>query len=175
MSADERRAVSVEEEAQEDPARVAQHHDEGHQGAACAADLQMAEVPPVDLCLLARQRAQAQVGLGRRARAHAGDEVAQMRGAADVAALKQHLQQPRRGQRWELGERLQHERAVGVDAAGAQRRQMNGRVVAGDHAPHDIAMHTQLPRDRSRAPLLDHVEAQDLRDQVRGCGHGAIQ
>ena len=96
-----------------------------------------------------------------------------MRGAADVAALKQHLQQPRRAQRRELGERLQDERPVGVDAAGAQRRQMNGRVVAGDHAPHDIAMHTQLPRDRSRAPLLDRVQAQDLRDQVMGRGHGA--
>jgi hypothetical protein len=66
----------VEEEAQEDHARVAEHHHEGHQRAAGTADGQMAEVTPVDLRLLARQSAQAQVGLGSRAWAHAGDEQA---------------------------------------------------------------------------------------------------
>ena len=80
MAAQEAVHAGVEEEAQEDHARVAQHHHEGHQRAAGAADLQMAEVTPVDLRLLARQRAQAQVGLGGRARAHAGDEVAEVRG-----------------------------------------------------------------------------------------------
>ena len=45
--------------------RVAQHHHEGHQRAPRAADLQVAEVRPVDLRLLAGQGAQAQVGLGR--------------------------------------------------------------------------------------------------------------
>jgi hypothetical protein len=33
----------------------------------------------------------------------------------------------------------------------------------------------QLPRDRSDAPLLDGVQAQDLRDQVRGYGHAATR
>ena len=55
VTTDEGCPVCVEEEAQEDPARVAPHHDEGHQRAACAADLQVAEAPPVDLRLLAWQ------------------------------------------------------------------------------------------------------------------------
>ena len=53
----------VQTEAQKDAARVAQHHDEGHQRTLGATDDQMAEVSPVHLSLLARQRAQAQVGL----------------------------------------------------------------------------------------------------------------
>jgi hypothetical protein len=64
MAAQEAVHARVQEEAQEDHARVAEHHDEGHQRAPGTADLQMAEVAPVDLRLLARQRAQAQVGLG---------------------------------------------------------------------------------------------------------------
>ena len=82
MAAQEVLHAGVQEEAQEDLARVAQHHHEGHQRAAGAADLEMAEVAPVDLRLLARQRAQAQVGLGLRARPMAGDEVAEVVGAA---------------------------------------------------------------------------------------------
>jgi hypothetical protein len=64
VAAQEAVHAGVQEEAQEDHARVAEHHHEGHQRAAGAADLQVAEVTPVDLRLLARQRAQAQVGLG---------------------------------------------------------------------------------------------------------------
>jgi hypothetical protein len=50
--------AGVEEEAQEDLARVAQHHDERHQRTPCPADFEVAEVSPVDLCLFAGQRAQ---------------------------------------------------------------------------------------------------------------------
>ena len=78
-----RRKLSIrasEEEAQEDLARVAEHHDERHQRTARAADLEMAEMSPVDLRLLAGQAAQAQIGLGLRARPMAGDEVAEVIG-----------------------------------------------------------------------------------------------
>ena len=50
---------------------------------------------------------------------------------------------------------------------------MHRRAVAGEHAPHGVAVHVQLPRDGAHAPLLHHVQAQDLRHQVRGYGHGA--
>jgi hypothetical protein len=50
--------AGIEEEAQEDLARVAQHHDEGHQGTARAADHEMTKMCPVDLRLLAGQAAQ---------------------------------------------------------------------------------------------------------------------
>ena len=43
----------VREEAQEDLARVAEHHDERHQRTPGAADFEMAEMSPVHLPLLA--------------------------------------------------------------------------------------------------------------------------
>ena len=58
MAAQEALQARIEEEAQEDPARVAQHHDEGHQWPAGATDGEMAEVTPVDLALLGGQGAQ---------------------------------------------------------------------------------------------------------------------
>ena len=121
VAAQEAVHARVQEEAQEDHARVAQHHDEGHQRAACAADLQMAEVAPVALHLLARQRAQAQIGLGDRTRAHAGDEVAEVLAAAAVATLADHAEQPHGSEFGELGEGLQDERPVHIDPARAQR------------------------------------------------------
>ena len=90
MAAQEALHARIEEEAQEDLARVAQHHDEGHQRTARAADREMTEVPPVDLRLLAGQGAQTQIGLRRRARPVTSDEVAEVAGAAAVAALAHH-------------------------------------------------------------------------------------
>jgi hypothetical protein len=52
VAADEARHVGAEGEAEKDLARVAEHHDEAHQRARGAADLKLAEVPPVDLRLL---------------------------------------------------------------------------------------------------------------------------
>ena len=102
-----------------------------------------------------------------------------MRGAADVAALAQHAQQTCRGERGELGQGLQQERPVRVDAAGAQWRrdwqERHGRAGDAEHPTHDIAVNVQLPGDRAHAPLLDRVQAQDLRDQLRGCGHGVTR
>src|SRR5208337_290011 len=60
--------AGVEEEPQEEPARVTQHHHEGHQRPPGAPDLKMTEVAPVDLGLLAGKGAKAQVGLGIGAR-----------------------------------------------------------------------------------------------------------
>ena len=57
--------AGIQAEAQEDLPRVAQHHDERHQRTPRAADLQMAEVAPIDLSLFAGKGAQAQIGLGR--------------------------------------------------------------------------------------------------------------
>jgi hypothetical protein len=46
-------------------------------------------------------------------------------------------------------------------------------AVGSEHAAHDVAVHVQLPGDGADTPLLDGVQAQDLRNQVRGYGHGA--
>src|SRR5260370_35828457 len=53
MAAQEVRHAGIEEEAQEDVARIAQHHDEGHQRTGCAADHEVTEVGPAALGLLA--------------------------------------------------------------------------------------------------------------------------
>jgi len=162
----------VQAEVQEDAARVAQHHHEGHQWALGAAHHQVAEVRPVDLRLLARQRAQAQEGLGRRARAVAGHEVAEVVGPAGVAALAHHGVQPAGGQRGELGQCVADEGQVEVDLAGAQRGIGAHHAGLGDHALHGVAVQVQLAGDGADAPGFSLVQAQDLRAQLRGYGHG---
>ena len=164
--------AGVQAEAQEDAARVAQHHHEGHQGPLGATDDEVAEVTPVDLCLLARQRAQAQVGLSRRARAVAGHEVAEVVGAARVATLAHHGVQAAGGERGELGQRLEHERQVGVDLAGAQRRLRAHHAGLSKHALHGVAVQVQLAGDGAHTPALGLVQAQDLCALFRGYGHG---
>ena len=171
MAAQEAVHARVEEEAQEDAPRVAQHHDEGHQRAARPADVQVAEVGPVDLRLLAGQRAQAQVRLGGRPRAQAGDDVAKVLAAAAVAALADHGVQPCGGERRELGQRREDEGAVRIDPARAQRRGDGRRAVLGEHTPHGVAVHLQLARDGAAAPVLDLVQAHDLRAQLRRDRH----
>jgi hypothetical protein len=47
----------VEVKAQEQMARVTQHHHEGHQRSACAADVHFSKVSPVNLSLFSRQGA----------------------------------------------------------------------------------------------------------------------
>ena len=49
MAAQEGLHAGIEEKAQEDLARIAQHHDEGHQRTAGATNREMAEVPPSPL------------------------------------------------------------------------------------------------------------------------------
>jgi hypothetical protein len=80
----------VREEAQEDLARVAEHHDERHQWPPRAADLEMAEMSPIDLPLLAGKAAQAQIGFGFWTRPMAGDEMTEVIGTAPIASLAHH-------------------------------------------------------------------------------------
>ncbi len=58
MAAQEALHPGIRKEAEKNPPRVAEHHDEGHQRSPRAADLKMAEVTPVNLCLFARQATQ---------------------------------------------------------------------------------------------------------------------
>ena len=164
--------AGVQAEAQEDAARVAQHHHEGHQGPLGAAHHDVAEVAPVHLRLLARQRAQAQVGLGGRARAVAGHEVAEVVGPTAVAALSHHGVQAAGGQRGELGQRVADEGQVEVDLAGPQWLLGAHHAGLGDHALHGVAVQVQLAGDGADAPAFGLVQAQDLRAQFRGYGHG---
>lgn len=82
--------LRAEVEARDQPPRPAQDDDEGHQRALGAADLQRAEVGPVDLGLLPGESPEAEEGLGLRACAEPGDDLAQARPLARVAAVPQH-------------------------------------------------------------------------------------
>jgi hypothetical protein len=174
MAAQEVLHAGVEEEAQEYLPRIGQHHDEGHQRAAGAAYLEMPEVAPVDLGLFAGQGAQAQVGLGRRARTVQGDEVAEMVRPARVAALAGHLVQAAGGEGGELPQRLPEEGQVGVDLRGALRMPGPGQAGLGQHPLHGAVVQAQLAGDGADAPFLGVVVTEDLGLQFLGNGHAVF-
>ena len=158
----------VQEEAQEDAPRPRQHHHEGHQRAARTADGEVAEVPPIDLALLTRQRAQTQVRLGARARSMARDQVAEVIGTARVAAFPDHAIQAGGGQPRKLGEGLADEGQIGVDRRRTLHRPEPGQPGLGQHARNGVPMQGQLGGDGADAPALGVVVAQDLRLLFRG-------
>jgi hypothetical protein len=110
---------------------VAQHHHEGHQRTLRPADIEVAEVPPVNLRLFARQTAQPQIGFGPRTRPVAGDQVAEVIGAAAIATLADHRMQAAGRQRREFLQRPQNERQIGVDL----RRPLPAPAKAGGVGP----------------------------------------
>ena len=166
--------AGIEEEAQKNLARVAQHHDEGHQGTARAAYHEVTKMPPVDLPLLAGQAAQTQIGLRRRARPMTGDEVAEVIAAAAVAAFAHHRVQPAGGQRRELLQGLMDEGQIGLDLRATCRRPDPGQTGLGQDPRHGAVVHMQLAGDRANAPFLDMIIAQDLRLQIGRDGHAVL-
>ena len=128
--------AGIQAEAQEDLPRVAQHHDERHQRTPRAADLQVAEAAPIDLSLFAGKGAQAQIGLGLGARPMAGDEVAEVIGAAGIATLAHHGVEAAGRQPGECRERLGDERQIGIDLRGPRRRPDPGQPSLCEHALH---------------------------------------
>jgi hypothetical protein len=162
----------VQTEAQEDAPRVAQHHDESHQRTLGATNEQVAEVTPVHLRLLARECAQAQIRLCSWARAVRGHDVAEVVGAARVAPAAHHGVQPAGGECGELRQGIEHEGQVGLDLAGAQRGWGAHNAGLLEHPFDGVAVQVQLAGDGAHAPALSLVQAQDLRAQLRGYGHG---
>lgn len=170
VAAQERLHPRIEEEAQEDAARVAEHDHERHQRPACLADGQMTKVPPIDLPLFAGQRSQALIGLGLRARPVAGDDVAEVTGAAAIAALAHHVEQSAGGQPREPLQGFQDEGQIRVDLRRPPlhgRRQTRLVQDAGDHA----VMDAELAGDGADPPFLDMVGAQDFSLALRRDRH----
>ena len=100
----------AEVEAHEGVSGVAQHQDERHQGAFGASDGELSEVRPVDLSLLARKGAKAQIRFTGPARAQVRDAMTEVVGTAGVAARLDHVEQPSGAQRGEAFQRLGDER-----------------------------------------------------------------
>ena len=161
----------VQVEAQEDAARVAEHHHEAHQPALGAADPDRAEVGPVDLGLLAGKRPEPHIGLGRGLRPHRGDHLAEVALApALVAAPAHHLVEPAGRQLRIVLQGLLDERDEGIDlrTPPPPRRRRPGVL---DHPPDGAVMDAELARDRADLPLLGVIQPQDLRARLLVQGH----
>ena len=172
MAAQKAVHASIQAEVQEDAPRVAQHHDEGHQRTAGLANLHVAKVTPVHLCLFAWQGTQSQVGFGCRARSVAGDDVAKVVDATDKAGFAHHGMKSTGRECGELGQRLQYEGQVRIDPPCTLRAQGVHDAGCAQHAPYGGVVHAQLARDGAHAPALSLEQAKDLRTQFRGYGHG---
>ena len=96
-----------------------------------------------------------------------------MRVAAHVAALADHGIESRGGERWELDQRGEQEGPVRINAAGPQWGRRNRLPARRKHTAHGVAVHMQLAGDGANPPLLCSTQTQDLRNQIRGYGHGA--
>ena len=87
VSAQEAGTLHVVKELQPRHPRPAQRHHEGVQRAAGSSDVDMPEVPPVDLGLLASEHVQTGKRLGLGPRPHRGDESTKVRLAALISAI----------------------------------------------------------------------------------------
>jgi hypothetical protein len=126
-------------------------------GLARPADLEVAKVGPVHLRLFARQAAQTQIGFGFRSRPMAGDEVAEVIGAAAIAALAHHRIEAAGRQCRECPQRQMDEWQIGVDLRRPWRRPDPGKTGLRQHAPHHAVVHMQLTGDGAHRPFLSVV------------------
>ena len=154
MTAEEILHPRVEKVAQENLSRVREYGHERHQRPPCPANRYVSKVTPVDLCFLARQAAQSQIGLGFTARSMPRDQVAEVIRAAGVAAFTHHRINACRRQRWKALQCLLDERQIGVDL-GTPRRSVGARQTGlRQHAAHHVVMDVQLSGDCAHTPFL---------------------
>lgn len=149
-------------EAQEDTARVAEHHHESPQRPHRPADGELAEVPPVHLGLFARQRAQPQIRFGHRARAVARHHVAEVIRPSAIAALRHHLVEAAGAQARVLLQRFADQRHEGVDDGRPQRHRALDYPRLGEHPAHRVVMHAEFGGDGADLPLLGIPQPQNL-------------
>ena len=131
-------------------------------------------MPPVNLCLLAGQCSQAQIGLGRLARPDAGDDGAKVIAGSRITALFDHGVNPAGGQGRKLFERShdeRHERVRHRVPTGAGRIERPG---LGEDPLNGRVMNAELPGDSADTPLLGVMQTQNLRFSFFGDGHGVI-
>jgi hypothetical protein len=97
--------------------------------------------------------------------------MAEVIGAAAITTLANHRVEAAGSERWETFERLADEGEIFVDLRrsrnGIQRRQTG----LSENAPDSAVMHVQLARDRTDAPFLHVVIAQNVRLKLWGKGH----
>ncbi len=161
----------IEVEAKEDRAAEGEHHHEGHQRAARPPDAHVTEVRPVDLGLLAGERAKPQVRFGLALGSKLRDARPEVARPAPIAARRDHAVQTRSRQPRVLLERLEDERDPAIDLGGAMRALDLGQPRLAEHAIDRRVMDAQLGCNHVHAPAIDEGAAQDLGLEVRGDGH----
>ena len=103
----------------------------------------------------------------------AGDDGAEVIGAARITAFAHHRVQPAGRQRRELFQRLADERQQG----SIFKRRCGGpcwQTSLGKHPGDGFGMDAQLPGDRSDAPFFNVVIAQDPRLEFRWNSHDRV-
>ena len=151
-----------EVEAQEQMARVGQHHHEGHQRTQRAPHRELAEVGPVRLSLITGERAQPQVGFCRGPRTQPRHQGTEVIGAARVAAFAHHGVEPRGAKCGVLGQRLDDECPVRLDHRGPCDLVRHRHAGLGQHAAHSGVMHPKLGSNGSDRPVLGVMQTHNL-------------
>ncbi len=101
-----------------------------------------------------------------------GHEMAEVVGAAAIAALVRHCEQTAGGQGREFLQRLADQRQIDVDRRRALCRADPGQAGLRQHPPHHAVVDVQLPGDGAGRPFLCVIVTQYLRLDVRRRHHG---
>jgi hypothetical protein len=160
----------VDDELAPHRAGVCEHHHEHPQRALPAGDGELADVGPVDLGHLPRQRLGQEVGRPPGPGPDERDVLAQRPHRSEEAALSDHVVEPGREQLRIPVERLVDERTIGVDDARAKVRG-RARGAEPEHPPDLVRVGLELGRDRADRPVLGVVQAHDLRLELGGALH----
>ncbi len=161
VAAEEVLDALAEEEPHEDRARIREHDHEREELTDGPPDLDVAEVGPVGLCLLAGEGLEAEEGLDGPFRPEVHDDVTEVLRRAHVAALAAHGEEAARRELRVAPPRLLYEPEEGVDAARPRGRVQERDARLLRHALDDGVVHLELARDRPRRPQLGD-QTQDL-------------
>src|SRR4051812_20888631 len=151
-------------------ARVREHHHEQPQRADAAGYSDLANVGPVDLGDLARQRFGHEIGLARRPGPDSRDMLAHGAHRATKPARADHVVQPSGEQLRIPPKLLIDERPIRVDDARAQRRRWTW-LVEPEYASDLVHVGLELRRDRPDRPMLGVVQAHDVCLELRRALH----
>ena len=150
--------------------RVAEDHDESGDRACALSDADLAERAPVNLCGLAGQgdhpAVDGAVGLGPQA----PHEAADLDDRARIAALADHLVDPRGAQIRILRQGVTDERQIRVEDAGPTQAGADPCRRALHRSADRLMVEAELRRDGPDLPVLAVEQAPDL-GALRGCDH----
>ena len=146
--------------------RMREHDDEEPERPLPAGHGNLADVGPVDLCLLAGEWLGAQVQLAPWLGPNLGHVFAQGADRAGVAPLGEHVVEPGGAQARVAGQRLGDECAVRIDEP-RPRRSLGARLPEPEDAADHVGVDSELPGDGADAPVLRVVQTEDLRLGLR--------